>query len=78
MICDIVTTAHIITKIDGTTTGVAEDLDLVMLMYNCNTVRVILTRQAVYGFIQRMKQLILMLILRIMLLSDLLSIELSY
>ena len=48
-----------ITKIDETTTDDAEDLDLVIAMYNMIICEV-------YGFIVKMKQLILMLILLIM------------
>ena len=44
-----------ITKIDGTTIDDAKDLGLVMLM---NIVRIILTRQVIYGFILKIKELI--------------------
>ena len=51
-----------ITKIDETATDDAEDLDLVMPMYNLiNIVQIILKQHEVYGFILKMKQLILML-----------------
>ena len=50
-----------ITKIDGTTIDDAEGLDLVMPMYNLiNIFQIILKQKEVYGFIQKMKQLILM------------------
>ena len=48
-------------KIDGTTIDDAEDLDLVMPMYNLIEYRSNYSeQQEVYGFILRMKQLILM------------------
>ena len=51
-----------ITKIDETATDDAEDLDLVMPMYNLiNIVQIILKQHEVYGFILKMNQLILML-----------------
>ena len=60
-----------ITKIDGSTTDDAEDLDLVMPMYNlleCSSNYFdILIWQVIYGFIKKMEQLILMFILQIML-----------
>ena len=50
-------TKHI-TRIGGTIIDDAEDLDLVMLMYNM--AHIILKQQEAYGFIQKMKQLIYM------------------
>ena len=46
-----------IPKIDGETINNAEDLDLVMPIYSQ-------TRQVVYGFILKMKQIILIIVLR--------------
>ena len=68
-----------ITKIDGTTKDDAEDLDLVMLMYNLleyssnysDTI-------GVYKFILKVGKLILMLILRITIISNLSSVRLNY
>ena len=65
-----------ITKIDGTIIDDAEDLDLVMPMYN-------LTEHSsnyseVYGFIQKMKQLILMRILLTIIILNLLNIRVNY
>ena len=59
-----------ITKIDGTTIDDAKDLDLVMPMYN----QIILKQQEVYGFILKMKQLILMEILLTIIILDFLSL----
>ena len=66
-------------KIDETTVDDAESLDLVMLMYNlieyssnCHEAK------EVYGFIQKMKQLILMLILQRLMNLNLSSIRLNY
>ena len=57
----------------------AENLDLVMEVYNLivYTVRFILTRQVVHGFILKMKQLILMLILLALMILGLSSIKLN-
>ena len=68
-----------ITKVNRTTIDDAEDLDLVMPMYtlleyNSNYS----TRQAIYGFIPKIKQIILMLILITLMLLNLLSIRLNY
>ena len=70
-----------ITKIDGTTADDAEDLDLVMPMYNLLIliiVQIILKQHEVYGFIQKMKQLILMQTLLIIITFNLSSIRLNY
>ena len=70
-----------ITKIDGTTIDNAEDLDLVMTMYNLiylNTVQIILRQQEIYGFIQKMKQLILMQILLMIIILNLLNIWINH
>ena len=58
-------TKHI-TKIDGTTINDAEDLDLVMLMYNLieYTLNYSEKSQKVYDFIQKIRQLILITILQ--------------
>ena len=58
-----------------------EDLDLVMPMYNLieyssnysetNIVQIILKQQGVYSFIQKMKQLILMLLLQTLMILNL-------
>ena len=57
----------------------AEDLDLVMLMYNLIEYSSnILKQQEVYGFIQKMKQLILMQILLMIIILNLSSIRLNY
>ena len=67
-----------ITKIDGPTLDDGEDLDLFIPMFNLlEYIRNILTQQVVYGFIQKMKQLTLILILRTMLLLSLSSIKLN-
>ena len=63
-----------ITKIDGTAIDDAKDLDLVMSMYN----QIILKQQEVYGFILKMKQLILMEILLTIIILDFLSLSLNY
>ena len=53
-----------------------------MPMYNLlefiNVVRIILTQQVVYGFIPKMEQLILTMILRIMMILNTLCIRLNY
>ena len=70
-----------ITKIDGTTIDNAEDLDLVMTMYNLiylNTVQIILRQQEIYGFIQKMKQLISMQILLMIIILNLLNIWINH
>ena len=61
-------------EIDGTTIDDAKDLDLVMSMYN----QIILKQQEVYGFILKMKQLILMEILLTIIILDFLSLRLNY
>ena len=61
-----------ITKIDGTTIDDAEDLDLVMPMYNLIEYSSNYSeRTEVYGFILKMKQIILMLILLMMIILNL-------
>ena len=68
-----------ITKVDGTTIDDAEDLDLVMPMYNLWEYNSnYSTRQAVYGFIPKIKQIILMLILITLMFLNLLRIRLNY
>ena len=58
-------TKECITKIDGTTIDGAEDLDLFIPMYNLIKYSSnYLKQQKVYGFIQKMKQLILMQLLK--------------
>ena len=65
-----------ITTIDGTTIDDAEDLDLVMPMYNLLEYSSnYLTGQVVYAFIPKLKQLILMLVLEIMIVLNLSSIK---
>ena len=65
-------------KIDGTTTDDAEDLDLLMMLYNIlETIRIILMRHVVYGFIPKMKQLILLLILQTLVFLSLSIIRLN-
>ena len=65
-----------ITKIDGTTIDYAKDLDLLMPMYNMlEYSSIILTWQLVYSFIQKMKQLILMLMSRVIIFQ---GIRLNY
>ena len=67
-----------ITTIDGTTIDDAEDLDLVMPMYNLLEYSSnYLTRQVVYAFIPKLKQLILMLVLEIMIVLNLSSIKMG-
>ena len=53
------TISNCITKIDRTRIVDAENLDLVMPMYNL-IVQIVLKPLKVYAFIQKMKQLILM------------------
>ena len=65
-----------IIKIDGTTIDYAKDLDLLMPMYNMlEYSSIILTWQLVYSFIQKMKQLILMLMSRVIIFQ---GIRLNY
>ena len=67
-----------ITKINEKTADDAEDLNLVMLMYNLIKCRSNYSEATGrYDFIQKMKQLILMLILLIIILN-LLNIRLNY
>ena len=68
-----------ITKIDETTIDDAKYLDLVMPMYNlieCSSN--ILKQQKAYGFIQKMKQIILMIKLQTQMILNLSSIRLNY
>ena len=58
-----------ITKIDGTTIDIVEELDLV---------RIILKQQDVYGFILKMKQIILIMILKTLLVLTFSSIRRNY
>ena len=59
-----------ITKIDGTTINDAENLDLVMPMYNLIEYSPNYSKkQEVYGFILKIKRLVLMLILLIIILN---------
>ena len=68
-----------IIKVDWTTIDDAEDLDLVMPIIICkNTAWIILTQEVVYGFILKIKQLILMPILQMMMLLNLSNIRLNY
>ena len=61
-----------ITKIDGTTIDDAEDLDLFMATHShMYIVQINLKQQEFYGFIQKMKQLILMLILQTLMILNL-------
>ena len=69
---------NFITKIDGTTIDDAEDLDLVMPMYNLIEYSSTFSeKQEVYGFIPKMKQLIL-IILKTLIISNLSSMRLNY
>ena len=67
-----------ITNFDETTRDDAEDLDLVMRMRNLLEYSLVYSdtaQQAVYGFFQKMKQLILMLILCIVILLIILNLS---
>ena len=67
---------HLLTRIDQTTIDDAEDLHIVMPMYN---LREYSSDSEVYGFIQKIKHLILMLILVIIIIVlNLLNISLNY
>ena len=67
------------TKTDGTTIDGADDLDLVMAMYNLiEYSSIFLKQEEIYGFIQKMKQLILMQILQTLIILSLSGIRLSY
>ena len=57
-----------ITKLDITTIDDPEYLDLLLSMYNLMEYRIIKKKQEVYGVIQKMKQLILIIILGILVL----------
>ena len=66
-----------ITKIDGTTTDDAEELDLVMPMYN--VLEYSLSCSGTAGsFILKMKQLILMSMLQTIMILNLSSVRLNY
>ena len=68
-----------ITKIDETTIDDAENLQLVMPMYNLTEYSSNYSKTTkVYGFIQKMKQLILMQILLMMIILSLLKIGLNH
>ena len=71
-----------IRKTDGTTIDVADDLDLVMPMYNLiqiiDIVQIIMKQQEVCGFIQNMKQLILMQILQMLIILNISCTRLNY
>ena len=67
-----------ITKIDRKTIHDAENLDLVMpIIISQNTARITLAQQVVYGFILKMKQLFLTLILGILIILNLSNIKLN-
>ena len=67
---------QLLTRIDQTTIDDVEDLHIVMPMYN---LREHSSDSEVYGFIQKIKQLILMLILVIIIIVlNLLNISLNY
>ena len=71
--------AKCITNIDGTTIDDAENLDLVMPMYNLmNIVQTILKQKEVCGFILKMKQLIFMQILQTLMILNISSIRPNY
>ena len=65
-----------ITKIDGMTIDDAEDLELVMPMYSLTEYS--WNYSEVYGFIQKMKQLILMWILLTIIILNLLNKRVNY
>ena len=72
-----------IIKIDGTPVDYAEELDLVMPMYNLmeyssNYSEKKQKKQCGYGFILKMKQLILMLTMQVLIILNLLSIRVNY
>ena len=69
-----------ITKIDGTRIDDAENLDLVMPMHNLleYSSNYSERKDSYYGFILKMKQLILMQILLMIIILNLLNIKLNY
>ena len=68
-----------ITNVDEITIDETEDLDIVMPIYNLyNIVQIILKHQDNYGFILRIRQLILMQILAIQINLNLSNIRLNY
>ena len=68
-----------IKKIDGATIDDAEDLDIIMSTYNLIELdQIILKRQESFGFLLKMKQLILMQILLIPIISNISCIRLNY
>ena len=68
-----------ISKIDRTTIDNAKDLDLVMLTYNLiNIVQIALKQQEVYSFILKIKQQILIIILKTLIILNISSITLNY
>ena len=68
-----------IKKIDGTTIDDAEDLDIIMSTYNLIELdQIILKRQEGFGFLLKIKQLILMQILLIPIISNISCIRLNY
>ena len=68
-----------IKKIDEATLDDAEDLDLVMLMYNLTEYSSNYSKQQeVYGFLQKMKQLVVIMILQTLIILNLSSIRINY
>ena len=65
-----------ITRIDGTRIDDAVDLRFIHASLQSN--RIYFKQQEVYGFIQKMKQLVLMQILLMIIILDLLNIRLNY
>ena len=66
-----------ITRIDGAAIDDAENLDLLISMYNLTECKNIPKKQEVYGFIQKMKQQILMQILITLMILNHSSIKLN-
>ena len=66
-------------KIDGTTIDDAEDLNLVIPMFNLIEYSSNYSETTgIYGFIRKMKQLTLIMILKALIIWNLLSIRLNY
>ena len=66
-------------KIDGTTIDDAEDLNLVIPMFNFIEYSSNYSETTgIYGFIRKMKQLTLIMILKALIIWNLLSIRLNY
>ena len=65
-----------ITKIDGATTDHVEDLDLVIPMYNL--IEYSSNYSETTGFIQKLKQLLLMQILLMLIVLNLVNLSLNY